>query len=396
MSRSMQTSRSIRPAALAALIAGGALSACQHATLDVGDGADARAGGGRDASVRPASDLASPADDLATSAADDLAPACDDACSPPPGTSLCFMDPPQGATLAPPPPVYKGTCPMLIPAVMGENTLMSSGNARLFLLAVPAKLDPKEKLPVVFLWHWLGGSAMGFYTKGEVQAAVDQQRFLAVIPDNKKVNGKSDLLWKWPFAVSDSQARIDEELQFFDDMYACVAAQFNTNKECLSSVGVSAGALFTDQLAAARGNVLASAESLSGGVGGFIRPWGNPQHALPMMVLWGGPMDQCGVANFVINFQDESHNLEDALTRDGNFLLECVHNCGHGVPPFVAPIGLSTFAPLWQFMFDHPYWLGKGDSPYLKSGVPNTFPSWCAIGKGNAVPRVGMCAPPGC
>lgn len=308
------------------------------------------------------------------------------------GPSLCFMDPPNGAMLAPPPPKYQGTCPMLIGADKGENTLMSSGNARLFKVAIPANLDPKEKLPVIFLWHWLGGSADGFYSKGEVQAAVDQQRFLAVIPDNKKVNGKSDLLWKWPFAVSDTQQRINEELQFFDDMYACVAAQFNINKECVASVGVSAGALFTDQLASARADMLASAVSLSGGTGGLVRPWGNPKRALPVMVLWGGQKDIC----IVINFQDASHNLEDALGKEGNFFLECVHNCGHGEPPFEEPMGLSKYAPMWQFVFDHPYWLAPGDSPYLKQGIPAEYPSWCAIGKGNAVPRMGACPPPGC
>ena len=90
------------------------------------------------------------------------------------------------------------------------NTIASSGNMRQFMLAVPKDLDPKEHLPLIFLWHWLGGSAHGFYEKGDVQNAADQQRFLAVIPSNKKVNGNSDLYWKWPFAVSDSQARMDE------------------------------------------------------------------------------------------------------------------------------------------------------------------------------------------
>ena len=310
------------------------------------------------------------------------------------GPGLCFMDPPNGANLAPPPPVYKGTCPTLV-AYDGKaaiNTIMSSGNARTFLVAVPANLDPKEKLPIIFLWHWLGGSADGFYTKGEVQTAVNTQRFLAIIPENKRVGGKSDLLWKWPFAISDTPQRIDEEVQFFDDMYACAALQFNVNKECVGSAGVSAGALFTDQLVQQRDTTLSSAISLSGGTGGLVRPWTHPKRRVPMVALWGGMKDIC----VVINFEQATADLEKNLIADGDFFIECEHNCGHGEPPFVAPAGLSKYAPLWGFVFDHPYWLPTGTSPYQKTGIPTSFPPWCAIGQGNAIQRTGMCPPPGC
>jgi predicted esterase len=302
-------------------------------------------------------------------------------------TRLCDATPPPGSTLAPPPPKYAGTCPKL---VAGKNTIRSGLFNRTFLLALPAGLDPSEKLPVVFLWHWLGGSADSFYNKGEVQAAVDGQRFIAVIPE-----AKADMLFKWPFDIAVAAARQEEEYRFFDNMLACVAEQFNINNNCVASAGVSAGALFTDQLVGGRGQYLSSALSLSGGVGapgGLIKPFTPPEHRVPMMVLWGGPRDIC----IVINFNTATRTLEDQLVSRGHFFLECQHNCGHGEPPMTAPSGLSKYAALWQFVFDHPYWLPAGDSPYKTSGVPSAFPSWCAIGKGSATPRTGMCPAPGC
>lgn len=299
---------------------------------------------------------------------------------------LCDTAPPAGAKVAPPPPVYRGTCPRLVP---GKNTITTSGRARTFLLAVPSTLDPLEKLPLVFLWHWLGGSADEFLRKGEVQTAVDTQRFLAILPE-----AKSDMLFKWPFDVGVSAARQEEEYRFFDDMLACAAAQFQINNNCVSSAGVSAGALFTDQLAGARSQYLASALSLSGGVGGGVKPWGKPAHKLPMMVLWGGPTDSCFG---VIRFNVISKTLENELTRDGHFLLECVHNCGHAEPPFESPAMLSKYAGLWDFVLDHPFWLGAGESPYKTSGLPANMPSFCAIGAGSATPRTGVCPDkPGC
>jgi hypothetical protein len=255
------------------------------------------------------------------------------------------------------------------------------------LLAVPSNLQPNERLPVLFLWHWLKGSPDDFYTKGEVQAAVDQQRFLAVLPKSK-----GDLLFEWPFNVADTQARMDEELAFFDDMWACVSQQFNANASCVSSIGVSAGALFTDQLAGARSDYLSSFVSLSGGVGGLIRPWANPPHALPGLVLWGGPTDIC----IVINFETGSKALEASLAQDGNFVIECTHNCGHTEPPFDPPPGMSKYAGMWQFVLDHPFWLPAGASPYSTAGLPSGMPDWCAVGIGNAVPRTGPCSGGGC
>jgi predicted esterase len=304
----------------------------------------------------------------------------------------CNEAPPPGAKVAPPPPKYTGgSCPKL---VSGKNAFKSTGHDRTFLLVVPKDLKTDELVPVVFLWHWLGGSADSFLRKGEVQAAADSQRFIAVLPESR-----SDMIFRWPFNVGDSAARQEEEYKFFDDMLSCVSEQFKVNSNCVSSVGVSAGALFTSQLAQGRAQYLASAISLSGGVGeegsGVVKPWKTPARKVPMMVLWGGALDWC----VVINFHTASLNLENALTKDGNFFLECIHNCKHGEPPMdTPPAGLSKYASLWRFVFDHPYWLAPGASPYKTSGIPTGagFPAWCGIGKGSARTRTGMCPASGC
>ncbi len=296
----------------------------------------------------------------------------------------CFDDPPPGAQMPPPLPVYDGTCPPIVP---GTNTIESSGNARSFLFVAPEDWTPGERLPVVFLWHWLGGDASGFLEKGDVQYAANLYRFFAVIPEKK-----GDLAFVWPYSVADGDGRIEEEARFFDDMLACVAAQYDVQPACVSSVGVSAGALWTSQLAGVRGAYLSSFLSLSGGTGGpFVKPWTSSPHKMPALVLWGGPDDTC----IVINFQDTSLDMEQNLTQDGHALVECVHNCGHGVPPIEVEGAPTPFAMLWEFVLDHPYWLEDGQTPYA-AGLPANMPSFCAVGMGNAVMREGPCDPPGC
>ena len=106
-------------------------------------------------------------------------------------------------------------------------------------------------------------------------------------------------------------------------------------------------------------------------------------HAMPVMVLWGGPMDLCG-----LNFDSASSNLENGLAANGNMVLECVHNCGHAAPPVDAAAGIQV---VWRVALDHPYWLADGESPWQVSGPPAGTPEWCSLGIGSATPRTGMC-----
>ena len=334
----------------------------------------------------PASDTDPPSD--ATSAVDT---GTGDPAKPPPLAKLaCNGDPPAGAKAPPPLPTYAGACPTLASAP-AANAITSSGASRSFKLAIPAGLDPKEKLPVIFLWHWLGGDAQGFYDKGEIQNAVDKQRFLAIIPESKKnASGKKVYQFQWPATLLDSEAAVAEETKFMDDMLACVAKQFPTvNANCISTGGVSAGALWTDQLAWRKSAMLSSFISMSGGINAsFAKSWGPTARHVPGLVLWGGPTDSCGG---LANFQSASQSLEGSMAGDGSFMIECVHNCGHAAPPVEPPPGFSVFSGIWNFAFDHPYWLGTGESPYKATGVPKSLPPWCAIGKGAATPRTGAC-----
>lgn len=322
------------------------------------------------------------ADEVDAAVSPDPTPSADAA--PPRPHFLCDDDPPPGAQHPPPPPSYSGgACPALLP---GRNTLPSSGGNRELILVVPTDLDPAERLPVGFLWHPLGSDADVFLERGELVSAVDQARFIAVLPE-----AKGDLTLQWPWSPLDSGSRFEEELRFFDDMFACIAAQYNVNLDCVAAGGVSSGGLWATQVGWARGQYFSSLLSVSGGSGNgsIVRSWQGSPHKMPALVLWGGSADVCVIFSFI----DTSHTLEQELLQDGHFVLECVHNCGHAIPPFDPPPGESGFAPIWEFPLNHPYWLEDGDSPYFDQ-LPANLPSWCSVGVGNATPRTGVCDEP--
>lgn len=298
---------------------------------------------------------------------------------------LCGTVPPDDAALPAPLPEPTGTCPDLVP---GVNMIESDGNMREMIVVAPSDLEPDEQLPVAFLWHWLGGSPEDFVEIAEVQAAVDQFRFLALVPRDK-----GDLTFRWPFTTLDPEDRVQEEFVFFDDMLACAAASYPIDNTCVSSVGVSAGALFTSQLGAARSEWLSSMVVLSGGTGGLVRPWMGAEHILPAMVLWGGDEDFC----VAVDFAETSADLEQGLQADGHAVIECVHNCGHTAPPFDSGVpDVTGFAGMWRFFLDHPYWLAAGETPWAEER-PGIAPEWCSVGVGSSEQRTGECPDgPGC
>jgi hypothetical protein len=285
---------------------------------------------------------------------------------------------PMGASAAADPPMYAGTCPMIAdpPAF---TTITTMGNMRRYLVYRPQPPMMGEKLPVVFVWHYLGSDPLGMAGKIDAQNAANAYRMILVIPESK-----GDVYFKWPFEASQPQPRVDEELKFFDDMLACTAQSLSIDKDCVSSMGVSAGALFTDQLAHYRSERLSSFVSLSGGTGGLVRPWAPATHVLPAIVLWGGMNDEFPPQFPILFFQTLSRDLETGLDKDGHFIVECIHNCGHAVPPFeyMPPLDI-----VWRFHLDHPFWETKGTSIYQKNGLPKSAPTWCAIGKDKATPR---------
>lgn len=310
----------------------------------------------------------------------------------------CGTTPPEGVALAASPPPYSGgTCPEL---VGGRNTISSGGETREFILVLPADPQEGEHYPVLVMWHWLKGGANSFLEQGEVQQAVDEQRFVAIIPEGlNDIDFFGLIQLPWPFLNFLPWSRMEMEFTFFEDMLSCVSEQFNINKECVSTVGVSAGGLFAVQLAMHRSQYLSSVLSLSGGIGStvlsnnFVYTWVSPVHKLPAIVLWGGPLDSC----ILLNFQSASQAFENNLTAEGHFLIECIHNCRHGEPPVDPPPGLSKYYTLWDFFLKHPYWLPDGLSPYSPGGLPPDYIPWCGIGQGSAVIRSGAdCPEAGC
>lgn len=285
------------------------------------------------------------------------------------------------AILEPPPlrPYSAITCPTLTAghtAADSVNTaFLSAGDARSFRVLIPAAYDPALEWPVVFGWHWLNASSGSFVRDAELESAIDEMGFIAVLPDRlERPSGDKAYYFDWPFVeVNDAE----KELVFFDDLLTCVAEQLSVDRRRVYGIGVSAGALWlTHLMSTDRVDYLAAVESLSGGLGRVSGAWQMSfvprPYKFPAIVLWGGPNDWLG-----LSFAEASEELRNELVADGHFVVTCTHDAGHAIPPIQPPPNSRTrFWSLWRFMLDHPYGV---PSPYQAEGLPSGFPPWCSL-----------------
>jgi hypothetical protein len=281
----------------------------------------------------------------------------------------------------PPLPVYSGAaCPTLIAGHGVEDSVnphfTSGGSDRQFRLLVPTNHDPSQAWPVVFAWHWLNASSGSFVRDAELATAHEEMGIIFVLPDSlKNSSGNGVYQADWPYVETWGA---EKELVFFEDLLACVHAKYNVDPRRVYQTGVSAGGLWVTYLSGTeRVDRVAAVVPISGGLGELSywkMPWSPQPNKFPSLIIWGGPTDQLG-----LDFHEASLKYRDVLLADGHFVATCMHDAGHGVPPFEPPEGHTKFYAMWKFMLDHPYGLPAGTSPYLPGGLPDFYPDFCSI-----------------
>jgi hypothetical protein len=314
--------------------------------------------------------------DPATPDDDDDGPAVplDAGAGPPPDpstiTGRCHEPDPPGAVVPPPVPTYSGgVCPAIAPGYV--TGFLSQGRAREFALVVPSNYDPEGTYPLVFMWYHLSGDAMEFVAQIGAQTLADTAQAIFVVPQ-----ATGDFEFVWPSTPLDNgQAAVD--LGFFDDLLACVSAQYAANPSCVASAGVSAGGLWTAFLGQRRGQYLASNLVISGGYpqefAGTWWGWQPSPHRFASAVIWGGPTDKLG-----IDFHAASLNYLDHVRGDGHFVMTCEHTGGHGLPPLDDDGAGDPITAIVEFVVDHPYWQ-DGTSWLEDEGIPAHWPSYCSL-----------------
>ena len=257
---------------------------------------------------------------------------------------------PEGPAPAALAPVAGGNCPDLSQA--GTITWQSAGVQRSVITVYPTEMT--DKMPVVFVWHPLGGNATMMVTYLQLQRFADQHQAIMVVPDLRA--GAQT----WGFYGDPKY-----DLALYDDMRTCLSQQKDIDLYRISTTGMSAGGLWSTYLVMHRADSLASAFIMRGGTDPLTLPYKTPTQQIPVLVTWGGSNDTWGQGAYLIEFEKTTENFRENLVNDGHFVVGCNHNGGHTIPSEA-----GVMSELW--LLNHTY--GK-PSPFLDS--IQGFPSYC-------------------
>ena len=245
------------------------------------------------------------------------------------------------------PPAYSGgSCPTL---EAGDNTFASGDTTYTVHVWLP---DDPSGAPLLTGWHWLGGSARSLVNAMDLDDLVDDEGVVLLAPDS---DGSQ---FEWHFLDAPDG---NPDLLLFEDLVACAHAQWGVDLDRVYATGMSAGGLWTRYLTMHAAEWLAATAPMSGGIEGYT----SPADAIPAMLTWGGPRDLYSS----YSFEEASERLSAGLQADESFVVECVHDGGHTLPPW-------GFGPAWAFLEAHPK--GVAPSPWA-GGLPDEVADHCRL-----------------
>lgn len=243
-------------------------------------------------------------------------------------------------------------CPAIVEGL--NSGFPGGGGDRSFEVVLPSGVPGFAPWPVVFAFHGIGGTASGLLDVG-LREMAEQAGVILIVPQAAELGGS--VIWD---AVSDEASNTDVLL--FDDLLTCVGASFSVDPDRVYATGMSNGGLMTGKLLSLRGDVLAAAAPLSGGV---LGTWPDDPAPPPTLVVWGGEDDVAYEQDFNAYAQAMLSELDSRET----WTVACDHGLGHSLQ--------ADFWP-WVFTFlaDHPRTVGA--DPYA-AGLPDGYPEYCAI-----------------
>lgn len=254
-------------------------------------------------------------------------------------------------------PTAAGACPDLTRSgtVMVSPAGIAARPVQIWVSDAAATMDG----PLVLVWHGAGGSpSEAQYILGDTaMSAILAAGGIVAAPAHDPAN--TQLPW---FLDLGSE---EDDLFVADEIVACARSGIGIDAAHVHSVGFSAGALHTTEMAYRRASYLASVVTYSGGLRSSRPPTRDAADArFAAMMLHGGESDVV-----LVSFQRQTESWLRAVQGAGDFGFICDHGMGHTVPS-------SARESAWRFLEAH----GYGELPRAyASGLPADFYAPCTL-----------------
>lgn len=240
------------------------------------------------------------------------------------------------------------------PEMDGKIDMTSGGLARSAKVILPP--DGGEGKPVLFAWYPLGGSVSWMVNALDLEEYAELHDTIVVVPE---ASGKQTFEWYFLSEPTDNP-----DLTFYDELRTCLYREHAVDLGRVSSMGFSAGALWTSYLSLYRGDTLATILTFSGGTDPIFE-YSTPASEFPALLIYGGTSDVYGG---MVHFDEATESFANELYADEHFVSWCNHDLGHTIPSEGRDM-MDAWLPA------HTY----GEPSPFADGDLSAFPDWCEV-----------------
>jgi predicted esterase len=224
----------------------------------------------------------------------------------------------ETSSLAPLAELSDGACPTL--TASDKVSFSSAGQERELRIWLPEEVT--AGLGVVFVWHPLGGTSRYMNQWLDLEGFAAEYNVVVVAPDSR-----DDNLFEWDFWTDQTY-----DVTMYDDLRTCLSQELDVDLTRFSSTGMSAGALWTSELAQIRGDTLATILTFSGGTSDEFFPYQTGAGSFPALLAYGGESDQYNAGVTTLHFDESTLDFASHLYEDGHDVVLCNHEGGHDIP----------------------------------------------------------------
>jgi polyhydroxybutyrate depolymerase len=129
------------------------------------------------------------------------------------------------------------------PGLLPNETIVSGGIERSYLLYVPSTYTPNRPMPLVFNFHGLGSSGPAQFAYSELAALAETFKFILVSP-----NGLGNS-WNGGFCCGYAAANGIDDVGFTSDMIDEISGSYCVHPDRVYSTGISNGGFMSYRLA---------------------------------------------------------------------------------------------------------------------------------------------------
>jgi polyhydroxybutyrate depolymerase len=232
------------------------------------------------------------------------------------------------------------------PGTYKRVEITAAGVKRRFRLFVPDFRPRIDRLPLVFVFHGLGGNGTQVAAATKFEDLAKDQKFMVCCPD--AIDGK------WAIARS---ADTRKDIEFIRQIVSRIHKAFPLNRYRIYATGMSMGAYFCHHLANAKSKWVAAIAPHSGGLGTLAATGITAKRKYPVLLIHG---EQDRIVS-----ADHSRTAKAAYEKAGHTVrLRVVEGLGHA---WATEQDITK--AIWRFFQQHPLGWRK------PTATPTTLPA---------------------